>query len=300
MFKILYSWFYLLSLWFVISANAEEAALTKMWELNEGLQAPESAYYDKASGLLFLSQIGEGGGGAQDGDGWISKLSPDGKMLTNKWVTGFDSPKGLRSHDGVLWVADIDKVVSIEIATGKVLARLVVPDATFLNDLAIGADGTIYVSDMLKSRVIAIRDGKASVFLEGPEIEHPNGVFVHDGKLILGGWGAEVADDFSTKIPGRLLSVDLKTKAITRITPEPTGNLDGIESDGGSGFIVTDWRAGTIFHIAEDGATTTLAIYPKGAADHAYFPEKRLLILPQMLENLLTAVELKHAVLPKE
>ena len=282
----------------IVSVHAEEAVLTPKWEISEGLQAPESAYYDEASGLLFLSQIGEGGGGGRDGDGWISKLSADGKMITDKWVTGLDAPKGLRSRNGVLWVSDVDKMVSIDIATGKVLARITVPEATFLNDVATGPDGTVYVSDMLKSRVIAIKDGQCSVFLEGPEIEHPNGLLVHDGKLILGGWGMEIADNFSTKTPGRLLSVDLKTKAITRITPEPTGNLDGIESDGGTGIIVTDWRAGKVFHIAADGATTVLATYPKGAADQAYFPKKRLLILPQMMENKLTAVELKHDALP--
>ena len=288
-----------LSLLTLAPVYAKPAILTTQWQITDGLQAPESAYFDAASGLLFLSQIGEGGGGSQDGDGWISKLSPEGKMLTDKWVTGFDSPKGLRSHDGVLWVSDIDKVASISIASGEVLARIQVPGATFLNDLAIAPDGTVYVSDMLKSRIIAIRDGVPSVFLEGPSIEHPNGVLVHDGKLILGGWGLDIADDFSAKTPGRLLAVDLKTKAITLITSQPTGNLDGIESDGGSGFIVTDWRAGTLFHIAADGTTTTLATFPRGAADIAYFPDKRLLVLPQMKENKLSAIELRSAVLPR-
>jgi hypothetical protein len=282
----------------LLPASAGETVLTPRWQVTDGIEAPESAYLDAASGFLFLSQIGEGGGGAKDGDGWISKLTPDGKMLSNRWVTGFDSPKGLRSHNGVLWVTDIDKVVSISIASGKVLSKIEVPGATFLNDLAIGADGTVYVSDMLKSRILAIRDGMPSVFLEGPEIEHPNGLLAHDGKLIVGGWGMDIADDFSTKTPGRLLAVDLKTKAVTRITPEPTGNLDGIESDGGDGFIVTDWRAGTLFHIAADGATTTLAAFPRGAADLAYLPKTRLLILPQMLENKLTAIELRAKALP--
>ena len=45
-----------------------------VWEISEGLKAPESAYLDEPSGLLFLSQIGEGGGAGKDGDGWISKL----------------------------------------------------------------------------------------------------------------------------------------------------------------------------------------------------------------------------------
>lgn len=274
---------------------ADKPALPVVWSVTEGIEAPESAYVDPATGLLFLSQIGEGGGKEKDGDGWISKMTVDGEMLENKWVTGFDSPKGLRSHDGVLWVSDIDQVVSINIETGKVLARIAVPGAAFLNDLAVGPDGTVYVSDMLKSRVIAIKDGKPSVFLEGPEFEHPNGVLVQDGKLLLAGWGGPIADDFSTKTPGRLLSVDLKTKELTVITPEPLGNLDGLEADGKGGYLVTDWWAGKVFRISKDGTPTTLATFPQGTADHAYLPEPQLLILPKMIENTVTAytVELR-------
>ena len=32
---------------------------------------------------------------------------------------------------------------------------------------------------------------------------------------------------------------------------------------------------------------------PKGTADHAYLPDKQLLILPRMLENKVTAYSLK-------
>ena len=92
-----------------------------VWQITEGLKAPESAYVDPESGFLFLSQIGEGGGKGKDGDGWISKMTIDGKMLENKWVTGFDSPKGLRSHDGVLWLGDEGNILYANAATGRIL-----------------------------------------------------------------------------------------------------------------------------------------------------------------------------------
>ena len=59
----------------------------------------------------------------KDGDGWISKLTLDGKMAKNKWVTGLNAPKGLRSHDGTLWISDIDRVVAVDIESGKVVQK---------------------------------------------------------------------------------------------------------------------------------------------------------------------------------
>ena len=266
-----------------------------VWEISEGLKAPESAYLDEPSGLLFLSQIGDGGGAGKDGDGWISKLKIDGTMLKNEWVTGLDSPKGLRSHQGTLWVSDIDCLVAIDISAGKITKRIDIPDAKFLNDVACDEDGAVYVSDMVASRVYRYKNGKVTVFAEGEQIEHPNGLLVHDGRLILGGWGKDFQDDFSTKILGRLLAIDLKTKEQSVISQGPTGNLDGIEVDQRGGFLVTDWRAGKVFHISGEGHATLLMKFSRGAADHAFHAEKNLLILPHMMENKLTAFDLTAA-----
>ena len=68
-----------------------------------------------------------------------------------------------------------------------------------------GADGTVYASDTMASKIFAIKDGKASVFAEGEQLEYPNGLFVDGERLIVGGWGKPEAD-FSTKVPGQLYS----------------------------------------------------------------------------------------------
>ena len=56
-----------------ISAE-KNPALPVVWEVSEGIRAPESVCWDKGSGLLFVSNIGEGapaagpgGGGRNDG-----------------------------------------------------------------------------------------------------------------------------------------------------------------------------------------------------------------------------------------
>ena len=276
-----------------LAAPASAKDLPVAWQLTEGIKAPESAYFDAKSGFVFLSQIGEGGGKAKDGDGWISKLTADGKMVKNKWVTGLNAPKGLRSHGGKLWVTDIDELIGIDIAKGKISDRVKLDGAKFLNDLACGPDGAVYFSDMVSSRIYRYHERKLAIYDEGPELQHPNGLLVHGSKLIMAGWGKELQDDFSTEEPGQLLAIDLETDEFGPITPKPIGNLDGVESDGDGGFIVSDWRAGKVFHISVKGASKLILERPKGAADLAYLPDKKLLILPEMLENRVTAFKLR-------
>ena len=283
-----------LSFFLTIGANAAEPPV--MWQITEGLKAPESAYLDQESGFLYLSQIGEGGGKADDGDGWISKLTVDGKMVKDKWATGLSAPKGIRSHGDTLWVSDITRLVAVDLKTGKIRRKVAIKNAQFLNDVATGPDGSVYVSDMVASVVYVHRDRKTSAFAKGPGIEHPNGLLVHDGKLYLGGWGRNLQDDFSTNPLGRLLAIDLKTNKRTVITKKPTGNLDGVEVDGKGGFIVTDWIAGKVLHIDPKGRTRQIMTLPKGTADHAFLTDKKWLILPEMLEGRLTAYDLSKIV----
>ena len=86
------------------------------------------------------------------------------------------------------------------------------------------ARGRDYVSDRAASRIVAVKD---RLGLRRRRTAEPE-------------------PDFSTKVPGRLFAIDLKTKATTLITPKPFANIDGLESDGRGGFIVSDWNAGNI------------------------------------------------------
>src|SRR5215510_3909136 len=87
--------------------NAPEP--TALWTLSADVNAPESAYYDATSNAIFVSSI-NGDVLAKDGNGYISRLGADGKVVNAKWATGLNAPKGLRSVGGTLWVTDIDQV----------------------------------------------------------------------------------------------------------------------------------------------------------------------------------------------
>ncbi len=258
-----------------------------LWEVTEGLEAPESAYFDAGSGFLFVSQVGGGGPTDKDGDGRIAKLSTDGKVIDGEWIKELNAPKGLRSHEGRLWVSDIDRIVGIDIEKGEIAETIDIDGAKFLNDVACDADGAVYVSDMHTNAINRYKDGEVSLFAEEAELEYPNGLLVDGDRMIVAAWGSDDKDKL-----GRLFSLDLKTGAKTLITEQPTGRLDGVEADGTGGYIVTDWMEGKVLHIAGDGTTKTLLELKQGTADHALLADKNILILPRMMENNVTAYDL--------
>src|SRR5688500_3438964 len=266
------------------------AAGTAGWMATERIATPESVYLDEGSGYIFASQI-DGMPDGRDGNGRIAQLSGDGRVVSANWVGGLNAPKGLRSHNGTLWTADIDEVVGIDIASAKVTSRTKIAGAMFLNDVAVGPDGTVYVSDMMANRIHAIRDGKATVFAEGEQLEWPNGLLVDGNRLIVGGWG-KPKPDFSTEVPGHLYALDLGTKQKTLITPKPFANIDGIERDGRGGYIVSDYLAGKILQVSATGEARELRQFMPGAADIASIPAGNVLIVPHMNENTIASYDL--------
>ena len=273
------------------AAPASPPAVKAGWVVQD-MRTPESVYLDEASGYLFVSQI-DGQPGQKDGKGRISKLGLDGSVVTADWFTALNAPKGLRSFAGTLWVADIDEVIGIDIATAKETARLKIDGATFLNDVAIGADGTVYVSDMLASRIYAIKDGKATVFAEGEQLEYPNGLFAEGERLVVGGWGSKPAADFTTKVPGHLYALDLKTKQKTLISKQPVGNIDGVEQEARGGYLVTDYLAGKLIQVAQSGESRVVRTFKPGLADHTFlYAQGDILIAPHMNENTVGAYDI--------
>lgn len=263
------------------------------WQITEGMSNPESAYYDADSGFLFLSHV-NGPGKEVDGNGYISKITLKGEVIATKWFDGLNAPKGLRSHNGTLWISDINTVIGVDIQTGKEVARHVIEEAGFLNDLATDSKGTVYISDMLNSCIYQIKKGEVSIFTEGEHLEHPNGLLAVGNRLYCGGWGTGFnRADFSTKELGNFFYIDIETKEKHLVTQEPAGHLDGIEVDGKGGFYLTDWIAGTVLHICAHGNVTEIMKFETGSADLAYLPGRKLLILPHMKDNTLTAYKVR-------
>jgi hypothetical protein len=291
--------------------------LTPLWNVTTDVASPESAYYHAGSNAIYVSSI-NGQILDKDGNGYISQLSPDGKMVSAKWVTGLNAPKGIRSVGNTLWVADIDEVVSIDVKKGQIKAHVKVDGAPFLNDLATASDGTVYVSDSNLSRIYAVKDGKSSVFVEGADVvEQPNGLLVDGDRLILGtigpaparGQGAGRAPEPPARgrgdapppaqargrgpaPSGHLFAFDRKTKQRSRITVSPVGGIDGIEPDGAGGLLVTDVIGQRLLRVSAAGKVDVLAKFSAGGADFGYIAKTRTAVVPFLFSNTVSAYDL--------
>jgi len=247
-----------------------------------GFDGPESAYWDAPSRSWYVSNVA-GKEDEKDGRGWISRLDASGKVLEDRWVDGLNSPHGIRVRGEVLYVSDIDELVVIDIPRARIRTRLEAPGAKFLNDVAVGPAGEVYISDTIGNAIYRCSEQSCRVFVQTDALECPNGLLVDGGSLIVAAWGI-VADPvtFATKTPGRLLQVDLKTKRIVPLGHgKPLGNLDGLEKSGAD-YLVTDFTAGKLLRVSKSGMATVLKDGFKDSADIGYDAVRRIVAVPQM------------------
>jgi sugar lactone lactonase YvrE len=270
----------------LFSQSAVAAEPQKVWEAS-GFKQPESAFYDRTAGAIYISNI-NGDPMKKDGNGFIAKLAPDGKVIAMEWAKGLDGPAGLAVVKGKLYAADVDRIVEIDTATGEITRRYEAAGAKFLNDLAADKEGRIYASDMVTNSIWVLDSGKLSLFVQDDALENPNGLLIESGRIVVGSWG-NMAPDFSTKVPGHMKVIDLATKKVFALGDRtPAGNLDGVEPDGKGGYFVTDWMSGGLFRFTADGKGTRLLPLKPGSADLAVGPDG-ILIIPMMKDGTVVA-----------
>ncbi|TPL82661.1 ATP/GTP-binding protein [Mesorhizobium sp. B2-3-14] len=271
-------------------AAAQAAQADELWRAT-GLEQPESALFDAANGRIIVSNI-VGNPGDADGNGYLSLLSTDGKMVSQHWTDGMDAPKGMAISGGKLYVADITKIRVVDLASGKLIASIVVPNAVFLNDMTADASGKVYVTDMLADAIYRIDGDRPELFVKDLLLASPNGVFADGDRLIVASWGKGIKADFSTAEPGGLLAVDIASKAVTPLAgAQNFADLDGVIAIGGT-IYATAYMTGTLYRYRTGGGPEAVAHFKPGSADIGT-DGKSILYVPLMNEGEVAALKIE-------
>ena len=265
------------------------AAPKLLWEVR-GLEQPESVVQDPATGAIYVSNIA-GAIMQKDGNGFIAKLKPDGSIATRQWVKGLNAPTGMALSDRTLYVADVDELLEINVASGEIAKRYPANGAIFLNDVAVDEDGTVYASDTTMNTIWRLKDGSFEPWFANDVLNGPNGLLVQGDKLIVASFGKLPAEGQKAELGG-LLAVNIEKQAVSTIGNDRLGNLDGLQALQPGAYLVTDWAAGGLYRVAAKGEAERLIKLGKGSADFLYLPEKKLALIPIMLNNSLVAYTL--------
>lgn len=264
-----------------------------------GLMTPEAMLHDERADLYLVSNI-NGAPSAKDDNGFISRVSPDGKVSALKWIEGgrkgvtLHAPKGMGLHGDTLYVSDIDCVRRFNRTTGAPAGETCIEGATFLNDLSVAPDGTIYVSDtgirldesgMTATKTDAVyrigKDGKAAPLVKGPELANPNGVFAMNGGVLLVPFGG-----------AEVWHIDAKGAKHT-MGKMPAGQLDGLLRLEDGTILASSWEGKAVYRMAKDGQTSAVVENVASPADIGYDAKRGRLLVPVFTEDRLMVVELR-------
>jgi len=256
-------------------------SLKEVWRTDTLLSTCESVLFDQSRNLLFVSCI-NGAPAEKNGLGFISRLRPDGTIEELHWLSGLNAPKGMGIDGNLLYVADIDQLLIIDVEKAELLERLDVEGASFLNDVAIGKDGKVYFTDSDTGLIWVYSNGKLEAWIsEG--LERPNGLCVEESRILLTSSGSE-----------DLKIIDKSTGTFETVTTD-IGHGDGIVFTGTKGhYISTSWT-GEIFMIFPDYSKISLlktSDQEINSADIGFNLNKQMVYVPTFFDNRVVAYKL--------
>ena len=239
-----------------------------------GARDPESVRYDPDQDVYFISMM-NGFGSYKDNNGYIVRIparEPSTlSMFAESGKNGvtLNAPKGMAIRGDTLWVADIDVLRGFDRRSGQPVGTLDFAgrQPTLLNDVALGPDNRLYVTDtgiemtefgvIYKGgdRVFAVdSSGTISVVAEGSRLGRPNGItWDPHGKR----WLVVTFDPFSSTM------YTLRANDTTRtVLARGNGKWDGVEVLSDGRILVASWSDSTVHIFAPDGRKTAQKIHP--------------------------------------
>jgi hypothetical protein len=249
------------------AGEAAPAEFSRAATIQGAFKTPEAVRFDPIDDVYFVSNI-NGSPGAKDNNGFITRVRGEGGEIDSlMFIAGgrggvtLNAPKGLAITGDTLWVADIDAVRAFDKRTGRPIASHVIQGAVFLNDIAIGPDGALYITDTGiritdagmshpgPDRVFKLtRAGQASPALQLKSLVGPNGITWDDANerfVIV----AFTGNDILAWKPGDTTTTTIATGK---------GEFDGVERLGDGRILVSSWKDSSVYVL--DGSALVRAV----------------------------------------
>lgn len=252
-----------------------------------GFSTPESVLHDQDADVYLVSNI-NGAPLDKDGNGFVSRLSPDGDVLELKWIDGeaadvtLHAPKGMAIKDGMLYVADIDCIRTFDASTGAPVGEVCLEQASFLNDVAPHPEtGVIFTDTGLDASfsptgsdaVYHLTEGDYATIAADAGLGAPNGVDVSDGSVTV-----------VTFMSGEVFRLDGEG-ARTDLLAVEGAQFDGVEVLSDGSLLVSDWGASCVHHVDSEGQATCMIGDVESPADIGVDVGRNRVLIPLFNAN---------------
>jgi sugar lactone lactonase YvrE len=240
-----------------VDANQRDTSGAQRIGAIDGFRQPESVKYDSAQDVFFVSNM-FGEGSVKDGMGYIARFDAADlggmRILVESGKNGatLDAPKGLALHGDTLWVADIDVLRAFDRRSGVPLATIDLKPyhAVLLNDIAVGPDGSLHVTDsgIIMSdkgvlyprgdKIFVIGPGRSvNIAAEGDSLHLPNGITWDAARSR---WVVVSFDPFHSEV------YVPHGDSARNVLATGTGRFDGIEILPDGRMLVTCWTDSSV------------------------------------------------------
>ncbi len=267
--------------------QAEETSQQPIAVTEVGFRTPESVLHDRVADVYLITNI-NGSPFAEDDNGFISRVAPDGSVLALKWIDGanpqttLNAPKGMAIRGDTLFVADITALRLFNRNTGEQIGNWVVPGSTFLNDVTVDGAGTVYVSDSgLRAGPEGFEpagtdavyrfaaDGAPQHVVSGDTLGRPNGLAPADDGLVLVTFGS-----------GAMMHVNTGTGSAAAHAKPPAGQLDGVVRLADGSLLISSWESQAIYRVGEAGVFSVVVEGVESPADIGYDAVRNRVLIP--------------------
>lgn len=262
-----------------------------------GFMTPESVLHDANADVYLVSNI-NGSPLEADGNGFISRVSPDGDVVDLKWIDGeteivtLNAPKGMAIDGELLYVADIDCVRMFDVMTGVPQGEVCIDGAAFLNDVATHPAGGVLVTDSGLNAsfesagadaLYHVAGGDYLPVLADPSLGAPNGVAVHDGDIYM-----------VTFMSGQVLRITGEDDAVeaTEVLSVDGGQLDGLVFLDDGRALVSNWATSCVHMLDTEGNLTCAMPELDAPADIGLDRRRGHVLVPLFNENAVLFIPL--------